>query len=183
VSVLMAAVASAAESKGGDWLSNHSTLFVGVVGIVVSGILGPAVTMWLSRKSARQQFARDLIVARRDDLRRLADDAALLLGAGGTNLRLLHEADSRNTPPPAAASEWALSVFPLGQRLRLRLPEQHPVVKAYDDVRERLTEAQEAVKDAPAFSEALDRYEQARASFLDAARVAVEAPVDENTAS
>jgi hypothetical protein len=63
----------------GDWLSNHSTLIVGVVGIVVSGILGPAASVWLSRKSARQQFKRDLIVARRDDLRQLVDEAALLL--------------------------------------------------------------------------------------------------------
>src|SRR5271166_7023426 len=112
-----------AQSTTGDWLSNHSTLIVGVVGIVVSGILGPAVTIGLSRKSARQQFKRDLIVARRDDLARLLDEAALLLGAGGTNLRLLEEASDRKPAPPAA-DEWARSVFPLGQRLRLHLPDE-----------------------------------------------------------
>lgn len=170
---------TAAQSTTGDWLSNHSTLLVGVVGIVVSGILGPAASVWLSRKSARQQFKRDLIVARRDDLRQLVDEAALLLGAGGTNLRLLNEASNRNIPPPAAASEWARSVFPLGQRLRLRLPEEHYVVRAYDDVRQKLTDAQEAISDEAAFNKALDRYEQARTSFLDAARVAVQAPVNE----
>jgi hypothetical protein len=163
----------------GDWLSNHSTLLVGVVGIVVSGILGPAASVWLSRKSARQQFKRDLIVARRDDLRQLVDEAALLLGAGGTNLRLLNEANSHKVHPPAAASEWARSVFPLGQRLRLRLPAEHDVVRAYDDVRQRLTDAQEAVSDEAAFDDALDRYEQARAVFLEHARAAVQAPVNE----
>ena len=168
-----------AQSTTGDWLSNHSTLIVGVVGIVVSGILGPAVTIGLSRKSARQQFKRDLIVARRDDLARLLDEAALLLGAGGTNLRLLEEASDRKPAPPAA-NEWARSVFPLGQRLRLRLPDEHAVVRAYDDVRQRLTDAQKAISNETSFSEALDRYEQARAAFLDAARDAVQAPVDED---
>jgi hypothetical protein len=150
-----------------------------VVGIVVSGILGPAITIGLSRKSARQQFKRDVIVARRDDLRQLVDEAALLLGAGGTNLRLLNEASSRKVAPPAAASEWARSVFPLGQRLLLRLPDDHQVVTAYNDVRQGLTDAQEAISDDAAFDRALDRYERARASFLDAARVAVQAPVNE----
>ncbi len=168
-----------AQSTTGDWLSNHSTLIVGVVGIVVSGILGPAVTIGLSRKSARQQFKRDLIVARRDDLARLLDEAALLLGAGGTNLRLLEEASDRKPAPPAA-DEWARSVFPLGQRLRLYLPDEHAVVRAYDDVRQRLTDAQKAISNETSFSEALDRYEQARAAFLDAARDAVQAPVDED---
>jgi hypothetical protein len=175
----MLAASTTAASGGQDWLSNHSTLVVGVVGIVVSGILGPAVSIGLSRKSARQQFKRDLIVARRDDLGRLLDEAALLLGAGGTNLRLLKEASDRKPAPPDA-EEWARSIFPLGQRLRLRLPDEHPVVRAYDDVRQRLTDAQEAISDEASFGDALDRYEQARAAFLDAARVSVQAPVDED---
>ena len=166
-------------ASNGDWLSNHSTLLIGIVGIVVSGILGPAVTIGLSRKSARQQFKRDLIVTRRDDLASLLDEAALLLGAGGTNLRLLNEATDRNPAPPSAR-EWARSIFPLGQRLRLRLPDEHAVVRAYDDVRQRLTDAQEGITSEEAFSDALDRYEQARTAFLDAAREAVQAPVDED---
>jgi hypothetical protein len=165
---------------GKDWLSDHSTLLIGVVGILVSGLLGPAASSWFSRKSARQQFKRDLITARRDDLRQLVDDATFLLGAGGTNLRLLHEADARKAPPPPAALEWALSIFPLGQRLRLRLPADHPVVRAYDDVRQKLIEAQEAISNTEVFDRALTHYEQARAAFLDAARAAVQAPVDED---
>jgi hypothetical protein len=171
--------ASPTPPSSGDWLANHSTLIVGVVGIVVSGILGPAVTIGLSRKSARRQFKRDLIVARRDDLARLLDEAALLLGAGATNLRLLKEGSDRKPAPPTA-HEWARSIFPLGQRLRLRLPDEHAVVRAYDDVRQRLTDAQKAISNETSFSEALDRYEQARASFLDAARDAVQAPVNED---
>ena len=175
--VLLAASSTSAPVSG-DWLSNHSTLLVGVVGIVVSGLLGPAVAIRLSRKSARQQFKRDLIVSRRDDLARLLDEAAVLLGAGATNLRLLKEGTAL-APAPPAAHEWARSIFPLGQRLRLRLPDHHAVVRTYDDVRQRLTDAQEAIGDGSSFSAALDHYEQARASFLDAARAAVQAPVDE----
>lgn len=173
-------LANAAVSSSGDWLSNHSTLIVGVVGIVVSGILGPATTVALLRKNARQQFKRDLIVTRREDLARVLDEAALLLGAGGTNLRLLKEAQNSGEPPPAAASEWARSVFPLGQRLRLRLSASNEVVRAYDDVRARLTEAQEAIDDRTAFDNVLDRYEAARADFLDVSRAAVQAAVDES---
>jgi hypothetical protein len=93
--------ATAAQSMTGDWLSNHSTLLVGVVGIVVSGILGPAASVWLSRKSARQQFKRDLIVARRDDLRQLVDEAALLLApAARISACSTKRATGTSLPPP-----------------------------------------------------------------------------------
>jgi hypothetical protein len=173
-------LATTATSPSGDWLSNHATLIVGVVGIVVSGILGPATTILLSRRNARQQFKRDLIVTRREDLARVLDEAALLLGAGGTNLRVLREAEDRGEPAPAAASEWARSVFPLGQRLRLRLSASDEVVRAYDDVRVRLTEAQEAINDPATFDNVISRYEDARAAFLDASRAAIQAAVDES---
>jgi hypothetical protein len=177
---VIALVLASTTGSGGDWLSNHATLIVGVVGIVVSGLLGPATTVALSRRSARQQFKRDLIVSRREDLARVLDEAALLLGAGGTNLRILKEAQDGGEPVPPAAGEWARSVFPLGQRLRLRLSVSDEVVRAYDDVRDRLTQAQEAIDDQAAFDDVLARYEDARAAFLDASRAAIQATVDES---
>ena len=154
-------------------------MIVGVVGIIVSGVLGPAATAALSRGSAQRQFKRDLIRARRDDLRDLLDEAALVLGAGATNLRLLREAKEKKMLPAPALDAWAKSVFPLGQRLRLRLPNNHPVVAAYDAVRDRLAAAQADIDSETPVDPALDRYEESRAAFLEAARRAVQAPIDE----
>jgi hypothetical protein len=54
------------------------------------------------------------------------------------------------------------------------------VVRAYDDVRARLTEAQDAINDQTKFDNVLDRYEAARADFLDVSRAAIQAAVDES---
>jgi hypothetical protein len=163
-----------------DWLSDHATLIVGVVGIIVSGILGPTVTTVLSRDGARREFKRNLVGARRDDLRQLLDEAALAFGAGITNLRLMREAKEHGQVAAPELDAWAKSIFPLGQRLRLRLPSNHRVVTAYEHVRDRLTEAQEAIDASGAVDTALDAYEGARAAFLETAREAVQAPIDEN---
>lgn len=168
-----------ARSGRGDWLTNHSTLAVGVVGIVVSGILGPAITVGLARKNARQEFKRDLIVSRRTDLGHLLDEAAVVLAVGATNLRLIDEANRQRSPTPDAVSEWARSIFPLGQRLRLRLPERHRVVLAYDDVRQKLETVQAAIAADLSTDDAIEDYEASRSAFLDAARDAVQGPVDE----
>jgi hypothetical protein len=163
----------------GDWLSTHATLIVGVVGIVVSGVLGPSIATLLSRRNARQQFKRDLIVGRREDLTRLLDEAAKLLGMSGSKLRLSHEARAAERRPPADVEEWARAVFPLGQRLRLHLPAEHPVVAAYEQVREMLTMLDERAADEAAYDRAWEQFEQARSLFLEAARAALQAPVDE----
>ncbi|MCA1708170.1 MAG: hypothetical protein LC808_34800, partial [Actinobacteria bacterium] len=64
-------------------VSSATTL--GVTGIVVSGVVGPAVAAYFSRRSERQRFARDQAQRRREDLRALVDEGAVLLGIGETN--------------------------------------------------------------------------------------------------
>jgi hypothetical protein len=163
----------------GDWLSTHGTLIVGVVGIIVSGVLGPSIATLLSRRNARQQFKRELIVGRREDLTRLLDEAAKLLGVSGSNLRRGREARAAGVGPPSDVEEWERAVFPLGQRLRLHLPAEHSVVAAYEQVREMLTMLAEAGGDEAAYTRTWEQFEQARSRFLEAARVALQAPVDE----
>lgn len=172
----------AAAKTDSDWLSDHSTLLVGVVGIVFSAFVGPSVTGWLTGRRDRARDARAREAAHRDDLRGLADEAARLLAAGATNLRVMREAKARGGDPPAEMTEWSRSVFPLGQRLRLRLPEGHEVIARFDEVRDRLAAASEAGTDDE-IEAAVDRFDAARAAFLDAARAAVRAPISEDEAA
>src|SRR4051812_27338254 len=102
-----------------------SAALLGVTGIVVSGVVGPLVATWASKRGDIQRFERDQLQRRREDLRTLVDEAAVLLGAGETNLRLAHEAASKSNPEPADVREWAGKVHLLGQRLLLRLSSTH----------------------------------------------------------
>lgn len=65
----------------------NTVLIASVTGIVVSGVVGPAVTSWAARRAARKQFVRDQNAKRRDDLRALLDEAASVLGVGSIRLR------------------------------------------------------------------------------------------------
>jgi hypothetical protein len=162
-----------------DWLSVHATLIVGVVGILVSGLLGPTATAILSRKSAQRDFKRNLIRARRDDLRTLLDEAALALGSGATNLRLIQEASAEKRQASPQLDVWVKGIFPLGQRLRLHLPNDHPVLTAYERVRDCLASAQSTIDVGHDVEKALSDYEHARAAFLESAREALQAPIDD----
>lgn len=145
---------------------------LGVAGIVVSGVLGPAVASVLSRQADTRRFQRDQIAHHRDQLRDLVDDAAVLLASGPTNLRLLREAPA-NSPDRANATEWLRDVFPIGQRLQLWLPSDHAAVVAYERVREALVAAVDAVDP----EQAMATFEDLRRRFLDEARGVLLAPI------
>lgn len=165
-----------------SWWSEHSTLVVGVVGIVVSGFVGPTVTALLTARRDRAKEQRAFAITLRDDLRVLVDEAADLLGRAVSHLRLALRAEERGEPPPPEAGDSIGALFPLGQRLRLRLAEDDPVVTSYDKVRGCLLELSEATGSQAAFDAAIHKVEMARASFLDAARVTLSAPISEGEA-
>src|SRR2546425_753837 len=111
-------------------MSSATTL--GVTGIVVSGVLGSAIAAYFSRRGDRQRFLRDQLQRNREDLRAIVDEGAVLLGAGGTNLRLAREAASRGESAPEEVRDWGGEVHLLEQRLLLRLPADDAVVTAYE---------------------------------------------------
>jgi len=150
-----------------------SAVILGVTGIIVSGIAGPAVSAWFSRRGDLERSARDQLQRRREDLRSVADEGAALLVAGETNLRLAHEAVARGDPEPTEVKEWASHVHLLGQRLLLRLPEGDAVVVSYEAVRGALLEVGETYGDGGRYPAAVAAFETKRADFLDKAREAL----------
>jgi hypothetical protein len=172
---LLAAGAAAAVKQ--DWFSEHATLIVGVVGIVFSGFVGPTVTGWLTGGRERQKDERALTVSRRDNLREVVDEAAKVLGAAVTNLRAAREAEEKSDPIPKETTELLAIVFPLGQRLRLRLPASSDVVKSYDEAREKLEAVWHVMNEGGDFDAAIKEFELAREQFLDNARAYLEQPL------
>jgi hypothetical protein len=148
------------------------TLVVAIAGIGVSGVVGPAVTAWATRRANRQQFERDQRAKRREDFRTLVDDAAKLLGVGVTNLRVAREAKRAGGTEPAEVGEWASQVHLLRQRLLLRRPASDTVVRAYDDVLSSLAGVPGAA-DERAYEQAVTKYEACLDSFLGSARAAL----------
>lgn len=150
-----------------------ATLAASITGIVVSGIVGPQVSARSARRASNAEFNRNRVAHHRDDLRSLLDEAAILLAAGATNLRTIRESSTSSTPLPSSVRDWLGQVFPLGQRLRLRLPEEHEVVGAYDQVRVALAE----VGEGGDVESSIADFEQKRRVFLDLGRAAVTAPI------
>jgi hypothetical protein len=154
-----------------------STVVVGVTGIVVSGVVGPSVASWLGRRARSREFHREQVARRRDQLRGVLDEAARLLASAPTNVRILHE-HRPGADDFERARTWLSQVFPIGQRLQLWLPHDHPVVVAYERVREQLVAAAEA--SSTAFNEpALERFEHERRHFLDVSREILLSPIPE----
>lgn len=158
--------ASATPSSSGGNSGLTATVWVSIVGIVVSGVLGPQITAWSTRRSNRRQFDRDQNAKRRDDLRKILDEAAILLASGATNLRLTLENASSGQADSEELVNWRRQVFPMGQRLRLRLSGDNEVVRAYDDAREALIKT---VDEADNIEAAISNFETLRSRFLDVA--------------
>jgi hypothetical protein len=156
-----------------------SATILGITGITVSGVVGPFVAAWAYRRADRQRFEHDQLQRRREDLRAVVDEGALLLGAGETNLRLAHEAVSRGESEPADVREWAGKVHLLGQRLLLRLPSDDPVAARYEQVRDALLAVGEAYGDQANYPQAVNTFEARRGEFLEEARAALERSGDE----
>lgn len=163
------------ESPSRDTGTVTDAAVLGVTGIVVSGVIGPAVAAWLSCRAELRRFRRDEVARRREQLRAVLDEAAVLLAKGPTNLRLLRETAS-DTTEHERASEWLREVFPIGQRLQLWLPSDHATVRAYNKVREALVTTVEAT-DADVIDEALAQFDDLRREFLDEARGILLAPI------
>lgn len=153
-----------------------SAVVVGVTGIVVSGVIGPTVAAVLARRSRTREFHREQVATRRNELRKLLDEAASLLASGPTHVRVLHEQTAG--PDHERARAWLSQVFPIGQRLQLWLPADHAVVVSYERVRERLVEAAQAGP-PPAADVILDQFEQERTAILDRARDALLSSIPE----
>lgn len=161
-------------SHGGG-MSNLDASLIAIAGIVVSGVVGPQLTAWATRNANRKQFNRDQNARRRDDLRALLDEAAVLLASGATNLRHAREGGGAERATASGAAGWASEVFPLGQRLRLRLPEDHQVVKAYDEARTTLVTLANSGDEAD-----VAPFEAKRAQFLDLARQTLDQEIPED---
>jgi methionine synthase II (cobalamin-independent) len=155
-----------------------TTLIVSITGIVVSGIVGPTTTAWASRRAARSQFLRDRAAARRDELRSLLDEACSVLGLGATRLRQAWEADQAGKMD-AELQPWSERVFTIGQRLRIHLVVDDPIVVAYDTVRNRLIDASKlaSLQDKKRYEAALIEFETARDQFLARSQAALAAPI------
>ena len=156
----------------------YDSLIISVVGIVVAGVVGPWLNAWVTRRANRQQFDQDRAGAVRDDLAKLVDESAELFAIGATMLRQAAEARSAGHPTPTAGADWASKVFPLGQRLRLRVPADDPIVRGFDDVREHLVDVAQHPANAAALDVAIQAFESVRDRYLDEARGRLEAPIE-----
>jgi hypothetical protein len=153
----------------------NTAVVASVTGIVVAGVVGPMATAWATRRANRQQFERDQTAKRRADLRDLIDEAAKLLGAGATNLRLASEASTTGKEEPAEVREWAANVHLLKQRLLLRLPPSNAVMQSFESVLTALETIGRA--EGRDYLHALKQFESARGRFLEEARTALSAPI------
>ena len=178
---LLAAVAATA--KDDDWLSRNSTLIVGVVGIVFSGFIGPTVVAYFTGRRELARDARALAVARQDDLRDLLDEAAQVLSGAVGRLRPLLAATLDDRELPKEPADFLGSLAPLGHRLRLRLPDDDPVVVSYDGAVESLRSVAQATGSQVAFDAAVNDFDTARDGFLANSRAALRADVISNPAA
>lgn len=161
------------------WFEENSTLIVGIVGILVSGLVGPSVAARWTTRLERERDARARTVAQRDDLRGIVDEAAKALGGAVARLRPALEAQQSGQPLSQDQRDFLADLFTLGQRLRLRVPVIDPVVSSYDAAREQLIAVSRATNSQATFSAAATTFEDRRADFLDRARKALDAPVSD----
>ena len=159
------------------WLEENSTLIVGTVGILVSGLVGPSVAARWTTRLEREKDTRARSIARRDDLRVIVDEAAKALGGAVARLRPALEAQQSGQPLSQDTRDFLADLFTLGQRLRLRVPAVDPMVSSYDTAREQLIAVSRATNSQAAFDAAATTFEDRRADFLDQSREALNAPI------
>lgn len=153
-------------------------VILGSLGILTSGVLGPAAAARWARAQQVREFQHDLMTRRTEDLRSVLDDAAVLLGAGVTNLRLAAESAHRRQDSPPEVREWAGQVHLARERILLRLTEDHPVVVRFTEARDLLATRVGTALDADAdrvvlsndLTAAIEEFENKRSAFLGEAR-------------
>jgi hypothetical protein len=175
---LLATAGAAAEDDG--WLSRNSTLIVGVVGIVFSGFIGPTVTAYFTGRREQAKDTRSLAVARQDDLRNVLDEAAKVLSGAVGRLRPLLAAALAEEELPKEPADFLGSLAPLGHRLRLRLPDDDPVVASYDAAVNRLRAVGQATGSQAAFAAAVTEFDAARDDFLGNSRTKLRSDIFED---
>jgi len=157
-----------------DWLTRHATLLVGVVGVLVSGLVGPSVAAaWTSRRE-RDRDHRTLVATRRDDLLEVIDEAAKLLAGAIPNVKRLMAATAKDQELPEGPRDLLSQMVPLSQRLQLRLPADHAVIETFEAAREALIKVSKSDSSQDDFDRAADAFEDRRADFLDACRGALQ---------
>lgn len=173
--ILGALVTSAAAQP--DWVSRNSTLLVGVVGVLVSGLLGPSVAGAWSAKRERDRDHRGLVGSRREDLRGVLDEAARLLAAAIPNVKKLMAAKATAEPMPEGPRDLLAELVPLSQRIQLRLPGAHPVVGAFEAARKALLDLSRSDGSQDDFDRAADAFEARRSAFLGTCRDALQGEI------
>lgn len=174
---LQSLAAAAQDAADQGWLERNATLVVGVVGIIMSGFVGPSVTAWFTSRREEARDMRTLATAQLENLREVLDDAAKLLSNAVGQLRPLLAAAQEDKPLPKEPADFLSSFAPLGQRLRLRLPDTHPVVIDYENVTTRLREVARATATQSQFDAAVGRFETARDEFLESSRAELRADI------
>lgn len=143
------------------------TAAISIVGIVVSGVVGPGFAAHWARTRQREDHRHAHAEKEHDDLTTLLDAAAVTLAPGVTRLR---KAKVGEEPGLEA---WSSEVHATYERLLLRVPIGDPVAVAYKKARDRLSEVAQifdsghVVEDEEA---AISAFENARTDYLDQAR-------------
>jgi hypothetical protein len=154
------------------------TAVVSIVGIAVSGVVGPGVAALWARRRQRADHRHERHERRYEDLVCLLDDAAQLLAPGGSHLRAIADGELDR----AELGAWPSQVHATYERLLLRLSADDPVSVAYCAARDRLVEVAQAFDEKRSHSEInelFDRFEGARVTFLERARECLAAQTGE----
>ena len=138
------------------------SVVVAVTGVVVSGVVGPTTATLISRGNDSRKARRESANADREELRRLLDEAAVLLASGPRYLRVGQAPHGRQ-----ALDAWAAQVAQMGQRLQLRLPTSDPIVQTYQQV---VVELMRMAEHTPTEDADFVPFETARDAYLSASR-------------
>jgi hypothetical protein len=148
-------------------LALSDTATISIVGIIVSGVVGPGFAAHWARRRQREDHQHDHAEKEHDDLTALLDSVAATLAAGVTRLRKAKRGDE------SELDAWASEVHATYERLLLRVAVDDPVAIAYKEARDRLTDLADAFAgeaDSAEDGAAVAAFEQARAAYLDRAR-------------
>jgi hypothetical protein len=164
---------AAAQSTDKGWWAENSTLIIALFSIAVSGLLGPSVAAWFTSRRERNKDHRLAVNAERENLRDLLDELAQVLATGVAQVNTL--ASPTRDPSLeeiAEAQDFLRNLAPLGQRLRLRLPEGDPVILAFEKARSSLEQLEDTSQTD--WDEAVFKFEEDRERFLETGRLAVQ---------
>lgn len=152
-------------------LALSDTATISIVGIAVSGVIGPGFAAYWARSRQRDDHRHAHAEKEHDDLTALLDSAAATLASGATRLR---KAKSGDEP---GLDAWAGEVHATYERLLLRVAVDDPVAIAYKETRDRLTALADVFAShggGPDEDAAIMAFKQARATYLEQARVCLQ---------